>query len=199
MNTAEMRIVGRGWHAAEAEWVEQEVQRGLLLGIALARAQRRHGEHPHGPQAHQPRDVRPRQRGASRSASSAPTTRESVRCTSKMVYRVEPLNAGFFLAVEERGAKVEAILRAFLEISLSPSTSLASPPPSSRRPRPRRGGRGGGAWASDGAAGGRERGEGDANRRAGRRGRCARARARAGEDAAARRVRDHDDGVSRGF
>ena len=131
--------------------------------------------------------------------SSAPTTRERYACTSKMVYRVEPLNAGFFLAVEERGAKVEAILRAFLEISLSTSTSLASAvfvstsPPSARGARGRRAGR---ATARRGAArGAREtrigaRADVDAG---------ARARARVGEDAAARRVRDHDDGVSRGF
>ena len=36
---------------------EEEVQRILLLEVALERAQRRHGEHPHAPHAHQPRDV----------------------------------------------------------------------------------------------------------------------------------------------
>ena len=60
--------------------------------------------------------------------SSAPTTRLTYACTSKMVYSVEPLNAGFFLpaGVLARGANVPAIFRADLASSLSTSTSFSS-------------------------------------------------------------------------
>ena len=45
-----------------------------------------------------------------------------------MVYSALPLNAGFFFAVDDLGAKVPAILAAFFLSSLSTSTSLVRTP-----------------------------------------------------------------------
>ena len=45
-------------------------------------------------------------------ASAAPTAALTQACTPKMVYKVEPLKAGFLpVAPEARGANVEAVLR----------------------------------------------------------------------------------------
>ena len=57
--------------------------------------------------------------------SSDPTTSETYAWTSKMVYSVDPLNAGFFFpaGVDDRGANVLAIFFARLLTSLSRSAA----------------------------------------------------------------------------
>ena len=59
--------------------------------------------------------------------SSDPTTSETYAWTSKMVYSVDPLNAGFFFpaGVDDRGANVLAIFFARLLTSLSRSAARA--------------------------------------------------------------------------
>ena len=59
--------------------------------------------------------------------SRPPTTRQIHACHSKMLYSRLPLTAGFFWAVDERGAKVAAVWRTILFTSFSRSKSFAAP------------------------------------------------------------------------
>eukprot|EP00195_Chlamydomonas_chlamydogama_P012212 CAMPEP_0202900488 /NCGR_PEP_ID=MMETSP1392-20130828/11861_1 /ASSEMBLY_ACC=CAM_ASM_000868 /TAXON_ID=225041 /ORGANISM="Chlamydomonas chlamydogama, Strain SAG 11-48b" /LENGTH=291 /DNA_ID=CAMNT_0049586885 /DNA_START=187 /DNA_END=1064 /DNA_ORIENTATION=+ len=107
----------------EGDSHKEQVERVLLPGHALLGPEGGDGEHPDGPHPEQAWDVWLLCGKMMLNDRSPPTAIAIHAWYSKTSYSRDPLVAGFFFAVELRGANVAAVCLANFEISFSRSTS----------------------------------------------------------------------------